>query len=222
MPQSNQRRGTVGVLVEEHFDPDEFRAFNTALPRQGYAVEYLSRLWGHDSLTFWSNAERGRAAEHVTVTRDVADADPGTYRGLIAIGGYAMDRLRYQEKVHGPAEPATAPAVRFLRAAAATPGLVTGALCHALWLWCADPELLRGRRVTCAHNIVRDVENAGGTVVYADGATADVVVDGTLVTARHPEVVGEFLLAFTREIERNQLVGSANAATSKGAGHAGR
>jgi hypothetical protein len=49
-----------------------------------------------------------------------------------------------------------------------------------------------------------------------------VVVDGTLVTARHPEVVGEFLRAFTREIERNQLVGSANAATSKGAGHAGR
>jgi uncharacterized protein (TIGR02246 family) len=96
--------------------------------------------------------------------------------------------------------------VAFVRAALAAPGVKVGAICHSLWLLCADPGLLSGRRVTCAHNIVSDVENTGAVVVRdATGtATADLVVDGDLVTARHPEVTEEFLTAFVREIETAQ------------------
>ena len=190
----------IGVLIEEHFDPTEFRAFNRWFPEQGVEVEYLSHLWGQPSLTFGGNPDDGTVAEHVTVTTEVATADPADYAGIILIGAYAMDRLRYQTEIAGPRARNTAPAVEFLRRAVATPGLPIGTICHALWLFCADPDLLRGRRVTCAHNIVCDVENAGGIVAFDGRSTADLVVDGNLVTARHPEVTDRFMATFLAEI----------------------
>jgi putative intracellular protease/amidase len=66
---------------------------------------------------------------------------------------------------------------------------------------CADPKLLKGRRVTCAHNIICDVENAGADVVFEGDKTADIVVDGDLITAKHPGVLDKFLATFVREIE---------------------
>jgi protease I len=90
----------------------------------------------------------------------------------------------------------------------ATPGLPIGTICHSLWLFCADPDLLHGRRVTCAHNIVCDVENAGGIVEYDGRQTADLVIDGDLVSARHPEVTDRFMAAFlTRITNRAEQVG---------------
>ncbi|WP_333774217.1 DJ-1/PfpI family protein [Streptomyces sp. IBSBF 3136] len=194
-------KGRVAVLIEEHFDPSEFRDFNAFFPERGYAVDYVSHLWGQPSLTFGSNPDDGYVEEHVTVTLEVAGLDPADYAGVVLIGAYAMDRLRYQVEVPGPGSRNKAPAVEFLRAAMAVPGLKVGTICHSLWLLCADRALLAGRRVTCAHNIVCDVENAGAEIVYADGGTADLVIDGDLITAKHPQVTREFMTAFVREIE---------------------
>ncbi|MFC9284352.1 DJ-1/PfpI family protein [Streptomyces collinus] len=193
--------GRIAVLIEEHFDPSEFRDFNAFFPERGYAVDYVSHLWGQPSLTFGSNPDNGYVEEHVTVTLEVARLDPADYAGVVLIGAYAMDRLRYQVEVPGPGSRNKAPAVEFLRAAMAVPGLKVGTICHSLWLLCADRALLAGRRVTCAHNIVCDVENAGAEIVYADGGTADLVVDGDLITAKHPQMTREFMTAFVREIE---------------------
>src|SRR5688500_10850362 len=137
----DERKGRIGVLIEEHFDETEYRRFNEMFPERGYEVEYLTRLWGNEALTFNGNDH----TEQVT--------------GIILIGGYAMDRLRYQEKP-APGVPNKAPAVEFLRKAvrAMDDGKVKiGTICHSMWLFTADPDLLRGRRVTCAHNIVSDV-----------------------------------------------------------------
>jgi len=194
-----EHKGKIGVLIEEHFDAAEFRRFNEFFPAHGYEVEYLSHLWGQPALRFGSNPEDGRIREHVTVTAEVNDADPSAYRAIILIGAYAMDRLRYQAKVR-PGEKNQAPAVNFLRRALRA-NMTVGTICHSLWLSCADPDLLRGRKVTCAHNIVCDVENAGALVVYAADGTADLVIDGNLISARHPDVVGPFMEAVLREVE---------------------
>jgi protease I len=122
----------------------------------------------------------------------LVDLDLSGYKGIVAIGAHAMDRLRYQEKLT-KGQKNKAPAVVFLRRVMADRHLKVGTICHGLWLWCADAELLRGRRVTCAHNIVCDVENAGATVVFEGDGTADVVVDGNLITARHPGVNERFM-----------------------------
>jgi protease I len=194
-------KGKIGVLIEQHFDETEFRRFNEYFPERGYELEYISDLWGHAELTFTGNDNTLRC----TVTRDVRDAQPHEYRAVVLIGGYAMDRLRYQEQPR-PLAPNPAPAVDFLRKAVVamdSDELRIGATSHALWLFCADPDLLRGRRVTCAHNIVGDVINAGGEYVFApEGGGVDTHVDGGLVTGRHPGVVDAFMDVLVREIER--------------------
>ena len=195
-----EKKGKIGVLIEEHFDPTEYARFNEYFPSKGYDVEYLSHLWGQPKLRFGSNPENDVIQYHVDVTTEVNDVRPGDYKGIIAIGAYATDRLRYQAKIK-PGEPNQAPAVAFMRKAMAEKVHV-GTICHGLWLLCADARMLKGRRVTCAHNIVCDVENAGAIVEVEDGETKDIVVDGNLVTGKHPAVNDLFMETFVREIER--------------------
>jgi putative intracellular protease/amidase len=83
-----QSKGKIGVLIEEHFDEHEFRRFNDFFPTHGYEVEYLSHLWQQEQLTFKGN---DHTAE-VTVRTEVNNVDPADYKGIILVGGYAMDR----------------------------------------------------------------------------------------------------------------------------------
>jgi len=197
MPTSKAK---IAVLIEEHFDGTEYRRFNEYFPQHGYQVEYVSHLWGQPSLTFGNNPDDGTVDLHVQVTTEVNNVKPTDYAGVILIGAYAMDRMRYQEKVK-PGQPNQAPAVRFLRQAMQQ-GVPVGTICHSLWLLCADPALLKGRKVTCAHNIICDVESAGGEVVYENDQTVDIVVDGNLISGKHPAVVDLFMKTFVEQMER--------------------
>lgn len=173
--------------------------FNDFFPKRGYEVEYVSHLWGNPELHFGGNPEDGKIDEHVTVRTEVNNVKPSDYKGIILIGAYATDRLRYQANpVKG--QPNQAPAVVFVRKAMAEKSKI-GTICHSLWLLCADPALLKGRKVTCAHNIICDVENAGAEVIFEGDQTADLVLDGNLITAKHPAVTQEFMETFLSEIE---------------------
>jgi putative intracellular protease/amidase len=196
------QKGTIGVLIESHFDETEYRRFGEFFPAHGYAVEYLSHLWGQPQLTFQGNDMTAQ----VSVSVEVKDAVPTEYAAIVLIGGYAMDRLRYEESPREGA-PNQSPAVVFLRRAvqAMDAGrLHIGAICHGLWLFCAAPELLKGRKVTCAHNILCDVVNAGGIPIFEGGQVKDTCVDGNLITGRHPGVIEEFLSTFLREIDKRR------------------
>jgi len=194
-------KGKIAVLIEEHFDPTEYRRFNEYFPTQGYEVEYISHLWGQPALHFGSNAENDKVEEHVTVTTEINNVNPSDYKGIILIGAYAMDRMRYQSTIK-KGQKNQAPAVVFLRKAMAENAKV-GTICHSMWLLCADTDLLKGRKVTCAHNIVCDVENAGGEVIYTtDDQTAELVIDGNLISGKHPGMVDEFMRVFVEEIEK--------------------
>jgi putative intracellular protease/amidase len=194
-----ESKGKSAVLLAEHFDPTEYRRFNEYFPAHGYDVEYISHLWGNPSLHFGSNPEDDQVGEHVTVTTEINDVAPSDYKGIILIGAYAMDRLRYQVKVKR-GEKNMSPAVVFLRKAMQQNSNV-GTICHSMWLFCADPDLLAGRKVTCAHNIICDVENAGGEVVYDGEESAELVLDGNLISGKHPGVVDQFMEAFVKKIE---------------------
>jgi putative intracellular protease/amidase len=193
-------KGKIAVIIEEHFDETEYHRFNDFFPKQGYEVEYISNLWNQPSLTFNGNDHTTQA----TVTVDFKDVKPTDYVGILLIGGYAMDRLRYQVQVQ-PGQPNQSPAVEFLQEAVQAMDrdrLKIGTICHSLWLFCADPNLLQNRKVTCAHNIICDVENAGGTVVYENGETVASYIDGNLITGKHPGVVEEFMTIFLDNIEK--------------------
>jgi len=204
-------KGKIAVLIEEHFDQTEFRKFNEFFPAHGYDVEYVSHLWGNPHLEFGGNPDNGVIEEHVTVKTKVNDVNPSDYKGIIAIGAYATDRLRYQANPK-KGEKNNAPAVVFLRKAVQGGNVKLGTICHSLWLFCADSDLLRGKKVTCAHNIICDVENAGADVVFDGDVTADLVIDGNLITGKHPGVTDKFMEAFIREIEsKNPVKESASA-----------
>ena len=195
-------KGKIGVLIEDHFDSTEYRKFNEFFPTKGYEVEYITHLWGQKELHFGSNPENNVVEEQVTVSTEVNDINPADYKGIICIGAYAMDRLRYQVNPK-KGEKNQAPAVAFLRNAVNTEKVKLGAICHSLWLFCADNEMLNNKKVTCAHNIICDVENAGADVIFDGDQTADLVIDGNLITAKHPGVTDEFMEKFVEAIEAN-------------------
>jgi protease I len=183
------------VLIEEHYDETEFNVFNKFYPANSVDVDYASYLWGNEAIEFEGN-------DKVKVELCVSKLNLEDYKGLILIGGYAMDRLRYQPVLNESRN--TAPAVEFLRKAVQRMDagqLAIGTICHSLWLFCADPDLIKGRRVTCAHNIVCDVENAGAQLVIANGETDDVHADGLLITGRHPGSVEAFDELFLQAIQ---------------------
>lgn len=192
-------KGKIAVLIEDHFDMTEYRMFNDFFPKQGYEVEYVSHLWGQPELHFGSNPDNGTVEEHVTVRTEVNNVNPSDYKGIILIGAYATDRLRYQVNPK-KGQPNQAPAVVFVRKAMNEKAKV-GTICHSLWLLCADASLLKGRKVTCAHNIICDVENAGADVIFNGDETAELVVDGNLITGKHPGMTQLFMETFVREIE---------------------
>lgn len=196
-------KGKIGVLIEAHFDETEFRGFNDFFPANGYEVEYISHLWNQKQLTFKGND----FTEEVTVTVEVNDIEPTDYDGIILIGAYAMDRLRYEENPR-EGQPNQSPAVRFLRKAVKDMDagrIKIGTICHSLWLFCAEPELLKNRKVTCAHNLIYDVQNAGGIVLFEGDGTKRINIDGNLITGKHPEVTYEFMGVFLEEIKKQQL-----------------
>jgi putative intracellular protease/amidase len=200
MTNSIAPKGKVAVLIEEHFDQTEYRKFNEIFPQHGYEVEYVSHLWGQPELHFGSNPEDDRVQDHVTVKTEINAVKPEDYKAVLLIGAYAMDRMRYQVAPK-KGEPNMAPAVVFLRKAMAAKGVKVGTICHSLWLLCADKNLLTGRKVTCAHNIICDVENAGADVIYGDEGTVDIVVDGDLISGKHPGVIDQFMDVFLKEME---------------------
>lgn len=196
-------KGKIGVIIEDHFDQTEFHMFNDFFPKHGYEVEYISHLWGNQSLHFGANPDDGDYVNvaKVTVTTEINDVNPSDYKGFICIGAYAMDRLRYQTNVK-KGQKNQSPAVAFLRKVINEEKIKLGTICHSLWLFCADSDLIRNRKVTCAHNIICDVENAGAEVIYDGEATANLVIDGNLISAKHPGVTQEFMEAFVTEIEK--------------------
>jgi putative intracellular protease/amidase len=200
---SSNAKGKIGVLIEDHFDDIEFRRFNDFFPVKRYEVEYISHLWNQDQLTFKGN----ELTEEVTVTVEVNDVKPTDYDGIILIGAYAMDRLRYEPNPQ-EGQPNQAPAVRFLRKAVRdmdASRLKIGTICHSLWLFCAAPELIKNRKVTCAHNIIADVQNAGGIVMFDGDQTKTLQIDGNLITGKHPDAVNEFMDKFLEEMNEHKL-----------------
>jgi len=190
-------KGTIALMLESHFDPTEPDACTGFFPYNGYKIEFISNLRGHPSADFRGND----GLQVITVTKDIRDVDLAQYRGLILVGAYAMDMLRYEVHVTEKSEP---DATTFLRKAMATPNLIVGTICHSLWLFTPAPDLLKGRHVTCGHNSMFDVRNAGGILVYDKhhNTLVDTHVDGNLVTGRHPYVMAAFMNVFLDELEK--------------------
>ncbi|MFE9093925.1 DJ-1/PfpI family protein [Streptomyces sp. NPDC007264] len=163
----------LAVLIESDFFEPEIAYYQRRFAEEGAEVDFLTRLWGNDSITFQGHEYRAPFTADKTF-EGLTDEQLRRYAAVIVPSGMVSDRLRYTEDVDRPA-----PATDFLRRAFDEPTVLKGIICHGMWLASSIPEKIRGRKVVCHNNLVGDVRNMGAE--YVD---EDVVVDGDLVTGR--------------------------------------
>lgn len=192
----------IAIMIESHFDDTEPGAFTMFFPANGYSTEFISNLRGNPERVFKGND----TDQEICVTQDLDRVNLEDYSGLILVGGYAMDMLRYEVHVD-EGQPNEPKATQFMRRAFAANHLLIGTICHSLWLLTPAPDLLQGRQVTCSHNIMHDVRNTGAVLVYdrKHRSLADTHVDGRLITARHPYVVAAFMNLFLEELNKRAV-----------------
>lgn len=175
----------VAILVETEYIPVEIRYYREFFTAQGAEIDIMTYLWGEPERVIVSDVDSpGKSVETMTVTKEIADANPNDYAIILTAANYVAVRLREippmgslagTDKLRSPA------AVRFMASAMMNPSIVKGALCHALWILTPLPELLKNRRVICHTVVLADVVNAGA--VYVPDKS-HVVIDGDLVTGR--------------------------------------
>jgi protease I len=114
----------------------------------------------------------------VKVDRRVNEIQVSDYDAIFIPGGaWNPDNLRYDKDV-----------LKFIQDFNRS-GKLVAAICHAPVVL-ASADILRGKKLTGYWNVTTDLKNAGGQV-----SDAPVVVDGNLITSRHPIDVADFSLA---------------------------
>jgi len=205
----------IAVLVEHKFIPEEIEAYRGGFALLGAEVESISRLWYGDdrpqSTIFYSDVDPldnqpWESPHSLTVHKDISTVQPADYAAVIMSANYTSVRLRWENlpndltQFDPRAYVKTPPIVRFFAEAMQNPRIVKGALCHGLWVLTPNPELLRGRQVTCHPVVMADVLNCGAVIMPGPDGVAKVVTDGDLVTGLSKHEVVEFMQAIAEQI----------------------
>jgi protease I len=157
------------VLLENGFQEAELLYPYYRLQEAGYEVDLIAETASEVYTGEHGYALRGdRAAVVVNVDE---------YDVVIIPGGRAPDRMRIEE-----------PFVNLVKKASEEDKVIA-AICHGPQLL-IEADVVHGKKATCWKSVATDLKNAGAS--YED---SEVVVDGNLVTSRHP---GD-LPAFMRE-----------------------
>jgi protease I len=136
-------------------------------------------------------------ADKFTVEKQISDASPDDYDGVILPGGTVnADRLRMDSDV-----------ISFLQDFFKA-GKPVGAICHAPWEL-VEADLVRGRTLTSYPSLRTDIRNAGGEVV-----DEEVVVDQGLVTSRNPNDLPAFNAKIVEEFAEGKHEVAGAGATS--------
>ncbi|AGA90629.1 intracellular protease, PfpI family [Thioflavicoccus mobilis 8321] len=149
----------VGTLVEDLYEDLDLWYPTIRLREAGAAVTLLGT--GRSDY-------RGKHGLPATADVSVDDIRAETLDALVIPGGYAPDHLRRHAGVLA--------LVREMDRQQKPVAFI----CHAGWVP-ISAGIVRGRRVTSFHSIRDDLENAG-----ARWEDSPVVVDGHLISSRHP------------------------------------
>lgn len=161
----------IGIFLENRFIDKEIIYYQHRFPEAGIQADFLTRLWGEPNLTF-KGLDLGM---EVTVDKSFETiTDVEKYAAYIMPAGYVADMLRYTETPDK-----IAPAAEFFRRVMANRNIIKGVICHSAWIFDPIPDALKGRKLTCANNVLGSVKNAGG--IFVD---EDYYQDGDLYSAR--------------------------------------
>ena len=158
----------VLMISADNFEDSELLVPYYRFQEEGMQVDVASHKIG---------PIKGKHGYEVSANRSISDTNPDSYDLLCLPGGKAPETVRKE-----PA--ALAICRRFFEQ-----NKPVAAICHGPQTL-ISAGLLKDRRATCYQSVAEEMKNAGAR--YED---SEVVVDGNLVTSRHP---GD-LPAFMRE-----------------------
>jgi protease I len=164
----------IAFLLDDVYEDSEFRVPYNRLREAGHEVTVLGLEKGKQV--------RGKNGDSFVVDVGPEAADADAFDAVVVPGGYSPDKVRTQAELVG------------LVRAAAEADKPVAAICHAGWVL-AEADIVRGRRLTSYHSISTDLRNAG-----ADWVDEEVVIDGPLVTSRHPGDLDAFCDALLKQL----------------------
>ncbi len=160
----------VAILATDGFEEVELKSPMEELRAAGADVQIVSEK---PRIRSWHNRDWH---EDFKVDVLLEDADPESYDMLLIPGGVINpDRLRRNKE-----------AVDFIRNFNKT-GKLIASICHGPQML-IEADLVRGKKLTSFHSIKKDLINAG-----ADWEDSAVVIDGNLITSRHPGDIPSFM-----------------------------
>jgi protease I len=166
----------IAILITDLFEDSEYTKPAEAFKNAGHEIVHLGMKAGE-------TVKGKKENTPVTIDRTGKDARVNEYDALLIPGGYSPDKLRVDDDI-----------VNFTRDFVQS-GRPVFAICHAPQLL-ITAQVLNGRRVAGYKSIMQDIKNAGAE--YVD---EEVVVDGNMVSSRHPGDVPAFVEASLKKLE---------------------
>ncbi len=191
-------KGKIGVIIESHYDELEVQYLEKRLPKEGFEMEFISDLWNQPMLEFYGN----ECHDPIQVYKDLDDVKLEDYIAFFFTSGYCMDRLRYQQDPVKD-KPNHSKVVKLIHKVAAE-NKTSATICHSLMAFNCAPEVMKTLEVTCSQNILDDVINAGGTVIYLPGGTGTATVHeyDWLVSGKEDDAMEETMDCFIKKINK--------------------
>lgn len=122
----------VAVLVETEYIPSEIKFYCNFFSELGAEVDLMTYLWGKEERIIVSDVtEPDGQVEQLTITMEIADANPNDYAIVLTAANYVACRLREIPPMGSLADASlvrSPAAVRFMASAMMNPQIVKGAL----------------------------------------------------------------------------------------------
>ncbi len=175
MPKNKKQLRAV-VITAEGFEDEEVIYPVIRLKEAGFLVDIATK--GAKLVNGRLNFPLELIVRYYGTLVDTTKLNPDNYDLVLIPGGFeAPDRMRQVPEI-----------LEFIRQMNKQKKVVS-AFCHGPWVL-ISAGILKGKRATCYPGIKDDLKNAGA--IYLDQPA---VIDGNIITARHPRDVGDLMKA---------------------------
>lgn len=176
MAKTKLRQKRALIITAEGFEDEEVIYPVIRLKEAGFGVHIATK--GKKLVSGRLNFPLELIVRYYGTLVDALSLDPKDYDLVLIPGGFeAPDRVRQIPEV-----------LEFVRKMNKQNKIVS-AFCHGPWVL-ISAGILKGKKATCYPGIIDDLKNAGA--VYVDKPA---VVDGNIITARHPRDVCDLMRA---------------------------
>lgn len=179
-PNKEDVMSKIAVMIDNLFEDSEYTEPAKEFLNAGHKLVHVGLKSGE--------TVKGKKKDTpVMIEKSVEDVSVDNFDALLIPGGYSPDRLRADDR-----------AVQFAKNFFES-GKPVFAICHGPQLL-ITADVLRGRKVTGWKSIVQDIKNAG-----ANFLDQEVVVDGNLISSRHPGDLPAFIKASLNHLVQQPL-----------------